>query len=309
MQTILGAGGAIGNDLAKALKQYTNNIRIVSRTPKKVNENDEIVAADLTDSAVTSAAVKGSEVVYLVAGLQYKVKVWQQLWPKIMQNVIDACIQHNAKLVFFDNVYLYDKDEMHNMTEETPVNPPSIKGKVRAQIAQLLIDAIQSGSLTGMIVRSADFYGPGIGSSALQEMVYKNLKKGKKAMWLADVSKIHSHTYTPDAALATALLANTPDAYNQVWHLPTASEKLTGKEWIELFAKELNVKPRFTTLSPLMVRLVGLFNPVVKEIYELLYQNDRDYYFNSEKYRKRFPGFKITSPQEGVRAVVQHDAS
>ena len=29
------------------------------------------------------------------------------------------------------------------------------------------------------------------------------------------------HPYTPDAARAVALLGNTPDAFNQVWHLPT----------------------------------------------------------------------------------------
>jgi nucleoside-diphosphate-sugar epimerase len=67
-------------------------------------------------------------------------------------------------------------------------------------------------------------------------MVYKNLQKGKKAMWLADASKIHSFTYTPDAARATALLGNTPDAYNQVWHLPTSAEKLaltTGRNVLQ----------------------------------------------------------------------------
>ncbi|MBD0378396.1 MAG: NAD-dependent epimerase/dehydratase family protein, partial [Flavisolibacter sp.] len=209
MQTILGAGGAIGKELAKELYRFTDKVRLVSRTPETITDKDELMAVDITNAEQTERAVQGSDVVYLTAGLPYKLKVWQQQWPQVMQNVINACTRHNARLVFFDNMYLYDKNSLHNITEDVPVNPPSKKGAIRGRIAQMLFDKVNTGELSAMIVRSADFYGPGIGSSALQEMVYKNLKKGKKAMWLADASKVHSFTYTLDAALATALLGNT----------------------------------------------------------------------------------------------------
>ena len=305
MQTIMGAGGAIGNSLAKELLQYTPELRLVSRNPKKVNATDTLLSADLTDAAATAAAVKGSEVVYLLAGLPYKLKIWQQQWPRVMQNVIAACKHHNAKLVFFDNLYLYSKEHLSNMTEETAVDPPSKKGTVRAAIAQMLMGEVNKGRLTAQIARSADFYGPAISNSILNEMVYKNLQKGKKAMWLADASKIHSFTYTPDAARATALLGNTPDAYNQVWHLPTSAEKISVNDWIERFAKELQVAPKTTVLSKGMVKLLGLFIPVLRESYEMLYQYDRDYFFNSQKFSSRFPDFKTTTYEEGINEVVK----
>ena len=72
-----------------------------------------------------------------------------------------------------------------------------------------------------LIARSADFYGPGNEKSFVTEMVYKNIKTGKAANWFINADKKHSFTYTPDAAKATALLGNTKDAYNQIWHLPT----------------------------------------------------------------------------------------
>jgi uncharacterized protein YbjT (DUF2867 family) len=97
MQVILGGGGAIGTELAKALKAYTDRIRIVSRTPKKVNSDDEIIAADLTDAAAVGKAVEGAEIVYLTAGLPYKLAVWKELWPEIMKNVIAACKQHEGQ--------------------------------------------------------------------------------------------------------------------------------------------------------------------------------------------------------------------
>jgi nucleoside-diphosphate-sugar epimerase len=306
MQTILGAGGAIGKELAKELKGYTDKVRLVSRSPQKVNEEDELVTADLTNAAQTAAAIKGSYTVYLTAGLPYRLKVWQQQWPVIMQNVINACKQYNTKLVFFDNIYMYDSTDLSNMTEETPVNPPSKKGKVRAQIAQMLMDEVHNGRLKAMITRSADFYGPGINSSMLQETVYKNFLKGKKATWMADASKIHSFTYTPDAAKAMAMLGNDPDAYNEVWHLPTSSEKLNGRQWVELFATEMNTAPKLTIAPALLVKAMGFFNPLMKEIHEMLYQFDRDYYFNSSKFNEQFPEFETTDYRDGVRNVVQY---
>ena len=305
MQTILGGGGAIGKALAKELKNYSNQIRIVSRTPQKVNSDDELLPADLTDKDSVLRAVEGSSIVYLVAGIPYKLKTWQTQWPVIMRNVIAACQHHQASLVFFDNVYAYDARSIPHMKEDSPVNPPSKKGAVRAAIAQMLLDGANRENLKAMIVRAADFYGPGISNSMLMETVYKNLKKGKAAYWMADPSKTHSFTYTPDAAKATALLGNTADAYNQVWHLPTSDEKLTGREWVRLFAKELGQKEKLSTVSKGLVKFLGLFNPLMKEMVEMMYQYDRDYYFDSSKFRTRFPTFRTTSYEEGVKEIVR----
>src|SRR5665647_1957843 len=106
MQTILGANGTIGSVLAKELTAYTNKIRLVSRNPRKVNDTDELFPADLSDPAQVEKAIAGSEIVYLVVGFDYNINVWREKWPKLIQATIDACIQHNAKLVFFDNVYM-----------------------------------------------------------------------------------------------------------------------------------------------------------------------------------------------------------
>ena len=176
--------------------------------------SDELFAADLSNPANVDQAVIGSEVVYLVVGLEYNIKVWEETWPVLMRATIDACIKHKARLVFFDNVYMYDINSIPHMTEESPYNPPSRKGAVRKQIAQMIMDEVKAGRLMAIIARSADFYGPGNDKSFVIEMVYKNFLKGKRANWFVDADKKHSFTYTPDAARATALLGNTDDAYN-----------------------------------------------------------------------------------------------
>lgn len=307
MQTILGSGGVIGIELAKALKDFTNEIRLVSRKPEKVNPTDELMAADLLNPADVERAVSGSSIVYVTVGFPYNIKVWQESWPKFVAYVIEACKKHNCKLVFFDNIYMYDPDYLNGMTEETPSNPPSKKGKVRAEIADMIMKEVKNGSLTALIARSADFYGPQIKTtSMLTETVFKPLSQGKKANWMGPVHFRHSYTYTPDAGKATALLGNTADAYNQIWHLPTAGNPFTGKEWIEAIAMEMGVKPRYQVATKLILRIIGLFVPVMKEMPEMMYQYDRDYDFNSDKFEKRFD-FKPTPYLEGIKAIVKSD--
>lgn len=306
MQTILGAGGVIGIELAKILPAYTDAIRLVSRMPQKVNAADELFAADITKAAEVDEAVKGSEVVYLAVGFPYRLKIWKERWPATMRNVIDACKKHKARLVFFDNVYMYDRDHLHHMTEETPVRPTSKKGLIRQQIADMLMSEVKQGNLTALIARSADFASGK--SSILYQLVTDNLLKGKKANWLVNADKIHNFTFVSDAAKGTAILGNTPDAFNQVWHLPTDVTKLTGRQWIELLATELNTKPRYTILSETMLGLLGIFMPVLKEVKEMAYQYDRNYFFDSTKFNQRFSYTPVTA-RDAVRLITRESGS
>jgi nucleoside-diphosphate-sugar epimerase len=287
-QTILGSGGAIGTELAKALTNYTSDIRLVSRNPKKVNANDELFAADLSRREDVFKAVEGSDIVYVTVGFEYKTKVWQKLWPAFIKNVIDACLQNNTKLVFFDNIYAIGGDNVKHITEESPISPCSKKGEVRAELNKLILDAVEKRNLKAIIARSADFFSEVKQNSMSMNLIYDNLVKGKKAQWLCDVNKVHSISYAPDLAKGTAILGNTPDAYNQIWNLPTDSEKITGEGWINLFAKELNTSNKYQVLPNWLMKVLGLFIPIMKELPEMNYQYDRDYFFDSSKFNTRF---------------------
>jgi nucleoside-diphosphate-sugar epimerase len=204
---------------------------------------------------------------------------------------------------------MYHPNFLNGMTEETPVQPPSKKGEVRAELANKILKEIENGTLTALIARSADFYGPGIqNTSVLTETVLKPLSLGKKASWMSSVNYKHSYTYTPDAGRATALLGNSEDAFNQVWHLPTAANPLTGKEWIEAIAAEMSVKPRYQVGTKLIVKAMGLFVPVMREMPEMMYQYDRDYVFSSAKFEDRFD-LRPLPYAEGIRKIVKSDYS
>jgi len=309
MQTILGAGGSLGNELARVLAEYTDNIRLVSRNPSAVNPTDELFPADLLDPANVDSAVEGSSVVYVTIAFPYRISSWRKNWPPFIRTVTAACIKYKCKLVFFDNIYMYDRDYLNGMTEEAPIRPTSKKGLVRKEVASIIMDLVNAGKLTACIARSADFYGPGIKqNSILTETVFKPLSSGKNAIWLASSRFRHSYTYIPDAARATAILGNSAESNNQIWHLPTASNPFTGKEWIEAIAAALHVKPKYMISTNFLLKIMGLFTPELKEIPEMIYQYDRDYVFNSDKFEKKF-GFTPTPYTEGIRSIVEADYS
>jgi nucleoside-diphosphate-sugar epimerase len=298
MHTILGANGVIARELSQALAAHASNIRQVSRNPRKVNPTDETLIADLLDAQATANAVAGSKVAYLVAGLQYNASVWQAQWPRVMRNAIDACKQHGASLVFFDNVYAYGRVD-GVMTEETPFNPISRKGEVRARIATMLLDEMRSGNLQAMIVRSADFYGPDAVQSFPHATVFERLKAGKTPQWIGKPDSVHTFTYTPDAARAIAGLARSTEAYGQTWHLPTTKEPLTGADFVRL-ACDLAGRPFKLQVAPRwLLRLMGIFMPVLRENDEMMYQFEYDYRFDSSKIESAF-GFQPTPYRQGI---------
>lgn len=298
MQTILGAGGIIGTETAKALRQYTKEVRLVSRNPKKIYDDDILFPADLTNPDQTDRAVAGSKVAYLTIGLPYNSKVWEKTWPVVMKNVIEACKKYKTKLVFFDNVYPYGKVK-GPMTETTPYRPVSKKGVVRKQVAGMVMKAVEKGEIEALIARAADFYGPATPLSFVTAMVFENFAKGKKAQWMIRDDVQHALTYTPDAGKATALLGNSPEAFNQVWHLPTDPNVLTGREFIELAAKHFNAKPKYRVLKKGLLKMIGVFVPVIRESIEMLYQMESDYVFYSSKFDRTY-NFKTTRYEDGV---------
>jgi nucleoside-diphosphate-sugar epimerase len=178
MQTILGASGQIGRELAIHLKRdFTSRIRLVSRRPQEVNDTDQLVTADLLDAGLTRRAVEGSEIAYLTVGLPMDTRLWAEQWPILMRNAIDACAAHHAKLVFFDNTYMYPQTSKPQ-TEETAFVPNGNKGKVRTAIARALLDAMKQGHVQVMICRAPEFYGPGKTQSITNSMIIERLKSG-----------------------------------------------------------------------------------------------------------------------------------
>ncbi len=305
MQTILGANGVIADALSRALAPACPAIRQVSRNPRKVNPTDEVMAADLLDRDATDRAVAGSEVVYLVAGLPYSAAVWEAQWPRVMRHVLDACMRHGARLVFFDNVYAYGPVD-GVMTETTPFNPTSKKGEVRTAIATMLLDDMRRGHLKAMIVRSADFYGPGAVKSFTHAAVFERLKAKKARQWIGNPQALHTFTFTRDAGRAMAVLGRAPEAFGHTWHLPTSKEPMTGAEFVRLASELAGQSHKLSVAPRWLLKLMGLAMPVLRENEEMLYQFEGDYRFDSSKIESAF-SLTATPYRQGIRETLGLD--
>ena len=301
IHTILGAGGVIGRELSRSLAEAGGvRVRQVGRTPRSVVPGDEQVPADLLDADATTRAVAGSAVTYLVAGLPYDAKVWQRDWPRVMQHAIDACARAGSALVFFDNVYAYGRVD-GPMTEATPYNPCSKKGEVRAAIATTLMEAHQRGDVRAMIVRAADFYGPGALLSLTHATVTTRLAAGKTPQWVGDARAVHTFTYTPDAGLSLARLAAIPSAYGQIWHALTSQDDMTGERYVRLACEQAGRPYKLQVAPRWMLRVMGLFVPVLRENHEMMYQFEHPYRFDSRKAEAAL-GRGATSYADGIAA-------
>jgi nucleoside-diphosphate-sugar epimerase len=300
--TILGANGTIATELIPVLKKNNVNIRLVSRKPQHI-EGTESVTANALNSEEVLSAILGSDVVYLVIGITYNAKIWKEEWPIIMRNVIDACKATGAKLVFFDNIYMYGKVD-GLITEETPYDYSSKKGRVRADVARMLLQEMAAGQLKAVIARATDFYGPRVMEKSVASLlVFDRMKKGNGAQWLINASVPRSFNYTPDAAEALYILGTDEKAVGQVWHLPSA-DPLTGKEFVKLAATYMKGSEKLTVLPKWLLKVIGLFDAFMKEAYEMNYQNEFPLHFSSKKFEKAFK-FTPTSFSDGVKATAE----
>ena len=168
----------------------------------------------------------------------------------------------------------------------------------------MLLNEVKAGNLTALIARSADFYGPRVQTGVPNKLVFDKFAKGAKAMCLVNDSVKHSFTFTPDAARSLVLLADTDGAWNQTWHVPTAADPPTGKEFIGLAAAEFGMQPKYHLINRPMFRVAGWFDAATRELYEMLYQYEFDYVFDLTKFNNRFQ-FRPTSYASGIQKVAQ----
>lgn len=305
MQTILGASGQIARELARELKRnYTDDLQLVSRHPQKVNDSDMTFAADLLDAQQTRNAVKGSDTVYFAAGLPPDSALWERQFPAMLKNALEATRMAGAKFVYFDNTYMYPQSNAPQ-TEETRFAPRGRKGKVRAAMADKVLDEIKRAEIPVLIGRAPEFYGPGKTQSFTNALILDKLKSGKQPRVPVRDDKLRTLIWTPDASRALAVLGNTPDAYGQSWHLPCCDDRLTYQQFVTLACDIFGQQADYSVISKLAFTAAGLVSKGAREIRELLPRYEFDNLFESAKFKQRFPDFAATTYREGLEKIWQ----
>lgn len=303
MQTVLGANGQIATELARELRRgYVTNVRLVSRNPRKVNETDSLLSANLLDAGQTFDAVKGSSIVYFTAGLPPDTELWESQFPVMLKNALDACRAVDASFAYFDNTYMYPQDD-RLQTEETSFAAIGRKGKVRASMASMVLEEMARGDIPVLIARAPEFYGPGKTQSFTNALVIDRLMANKKPLIPVRDDTRRTLIWTPDASRALAALGNTPDAFGQTWHLPCSDDHPTYKEFVTMASQMFDRKPSYSVIGKWTMTAAGLFSKQIREIRELLPRYEQDNLFDSTTFKRRFPAFSVTSYREGLELI------
>lgn len=303
MQTILGANGQIAVELARELQRHhTGDLRLVSRNPRKVNDTDTILAADLLDARQTARAVEGSSIVYFTAGLPPDTGLWEEQFPTMLKNALDACRAVGAKFAYFDNTYMYPQDD-RLLTEEAPFAPVGPKGRVRAHMATMVLEEMARGDIPVLIGRAPEFYGPGKTQSFTNALVTDKLKADKSPRVPLRDDTRRTLIWTPDASRGLAVLGNTPDAYGQTWHLPCCDERPTYRQFVAMACEAFGRPVSYKVIGKWAFAAAGIFSSKVREIRELLPRYEQDNLFDSSKFKRRFPEFDVMTYREGIDLI------
>lgn len=299
LHVILGANGSVGQHLVSELARSSVPYRCVGRTVRP-----GWIQADSLDIEATKRACAGASHIHVCLGLPYVTSVWAREWPLIMQNVIEAAQANQSRLVFLDNIYMYGPPPLQNpITENHPTAPTSKKGAIRKALAEQLLTAHKEGRVKALIARAPDFYGPNAKNSVLQATVIARIKAKKDPLWLGNPDLNHSLGHVGDIARAMLLLAQTEDAYGQVWHTPTSPEPVNARSLHRMIDQTLGTSTRLKILPKAMISVMKYFVPLLKEVQEMAYQYYQPYNFSSQKFMHAFPTFQVTPYEKGIEQM------
>ena len=300
LHVVLGATGGVGQALVQELAAQGAQVRAVNRSGRApVPAGVEVMAADLTNRESTRTAYQGATVINHCAGLPYH--QWATYMPVMLDNVISAVSATGATLVYIDNPYMYAPTSQP-LTEDSLQAPISRKGKLRKHLAETILAAHAQGQIQATIGRTPDFYGPGVRTSAVGEQFFSAVVAGKRVPWLGKLDVPHALSFVEDAARGLIVLGTHEQALGQVWHIPTA-QALTGRQYITLASEAAGVQARPLAVPALLLRLLGLVNPVLRESVELLYEFNEPLLIEGSKYTRAFGGTS-TPHQEALRRTV-----
>jgi nucleoside-diphosphate-sugar epimerase len=297
---VLGARGGTGSAVVRELAGAGRRVRAATRSGREAPDGVEPAAADLGTPEGARAACEGAGVVYHCAQPPYN--EWVELFPPLTRNVIEACAEAQAKLVFADNLYVYGPPD-GPMTEDTPWRAQGPKGRVRIEMANEVLEAHRAGRVRATIGRSSDYYGPRGTTSTTGENLFGPAVRGKTARWLGSLDQPHTLNHLEDMARALATLGERAEADGEVWHLP-AAEPLTGRRFLELIFEAAGHRPRIGVARRPMVRVLGLFNPLLRELNETLYQFERPFISDASKFQAAFGPFEPTPHREAIARTV-----
>ena len=305
MKTILGTG-QLGLAIMQLLldKNPNEKILLVNRTGKlkiSIPKNVQVTAADVTSKTDMVDLAGRSDLIFSCTDKPYD--KWTDFYPATSSALAYALSETNTKLVFSDNLYSYGNVSGNEMNEQMPHSAKTKKGKIRAGVINTLLYSGETFNNRVAFVKAADFIGPGIHKGIFGTDFLHRVYNGKTVRLFGNIDLPHTFTYINDFAAAMINVGAANDTFGQIWHVPNAPA-LSLDKWLHLFEVVTNKKIKKSVTPKFIIRIAGLFNSFIKELYEMAYQFEYPYLVNHDKYLNRF-GNHITYPSDIVKETVE----
>ena len=304
---LFGAAGAIGHSIASAFRSNHQEYRVVGRSQSSLQQAfgtdplSEIVTWNPDDPASVRASAKDVETLIYLVGVAYDhFKLHPQLMRKTLDGAIAAGVQ---RILLIGTVYPYGMPQTNPVREDHPRSPHTFKGRMRKDQEDLLLDADAAGRIRGAVLRLPDFYGPGVDKSFLHS-IFVAAATGGRAQVIAPLDTPHEYVYVTDVGPVVARLIENPAAYGRVWHLAGAGTITTREVMNRAFAVTGN-KPRMVVAGPMTLRLMGLFNPLMRELVEMHYLQTNPLVLDDTALRGLLGEIEKTTYEKGIRPCVE----
>lgn len=295
--------GPLGLSVMEQLVARGRQVTLVNRSgtlDEILPAGVRLVKGDATNPADVAAICADADVVFQCAQPEYY--EWPEKFPPIMRGVVAGVAQTGARLVMADNLYMYGPTHGQPVREDLPYAAKGPKGRTRAEMAQMVLDAHNAGRLQATIGRASDFYGPRVQGSAVGDIFFEPALKGSSINVMGDPDLPHTYTYIHDFARALVTLSEHEAAFGRAWHVASA-ETISTREFADLVAAEVGQPVKLRPAGKVMLAVAGLFVKEIREFREMAYEFAEPFVMDDSQYRQAF-GNGTTPHREAIRATV-----
>jgi nucleoside-diphosphate-sugar epimerase len=295
---IVGAG-PVGAATARLLAERGEEVVVVTRSGSGAAPGIGTARLDATDAAALGELASGAAVLYNCANPAYH--RWATDWPPLAAALLDAAERSGAVLATVGNLYPYGAVTAP-MTEQTPMNPNSVKGRVRAQMWSDALARHRAGRIRATEVRGSDYIGHR-SQSLMGDRVVPRLLAGRGVQVPRSADTAHSWTFTWDVARLLVAVGEDERAWGSPWHVPSNAPR-SQREVIGDLASAAGVAPvKVGEIPGVALKALGLVNPTVRALGEVAYQLEQPFVIDSSAAEKAF-GLEPTPWAEGLARTV-----
>ena len=167
-------------------------------------------------------------------------------------------------------------------------------------MANAILEAHRSGKIQAAIARAANFFGPD--ERAMTNYAIRPAVLGKTINLLGRMDQPHTFSYVGDVGKLLATLGTREEALGQIWITPSPAA-VTQAELVKLIEAEVGHPVKVLVAGTGMLRILGLFNPLLRESVEMMYEWTQPFVIDTSKAEKAF-GFKGTPLPQALKETV-----